>query len=63
MTQATLFDVSAGAAGERLPPGWHLAPDYRGRLGLERVDVRPWEAWWRRCDFEDLPESPPVESQ
>ena len=38
--------------------GWYWRSDVAGREGWERGNVRPWEAWWRRCSFEGLPEPP-----
>jgi hypothetical protein len=36
--------------------GWELKPDASGRLGLEAPALPDNVAWWRRCDFDDLPE-------
>ena len=35
---------------------WVRRPDVNGLMGLEAPDLPDWVAWWRRSDFEGLPE-------
>jgi len=38
------------------PSEWERRADASGRMGWERIDTPEWMAWWRRCEFTDLPQ-------